>query len=120
MSYVYKYTKSLTQFSRSNRRSSTEAERRIWHHLRNRRLKGLKFRRQFPILNYIIDFYCEETKLGIELDGSQHITQKDYDLRRDSELKRMGIKILRFWENDVLTKTNIILQEILDYIENTL
>ncbi|MDD5589711.1 MAG: DUF559 domain-containing protein [Candidatus Portnoybacteria bacterium] len=85
---------------RSNlRRSATPQEVILWSRLRHSRL-GYKFRRQHSIGKYIIDFYCPENKLIIEIDGSQHL-DSEYDQERDEYLKVLGFKILRFWDNEV-------------------
>lgn len=118
MPYQYKYNKSLVNFSKINRKIQTEAEKTLWFHLKGRQLQGYKFRRQYPIGNFILDFYCVEKKLAIELDGSQHIEQESYDKRRKEYLERFGIRILRFWDNDVLKQTKIVLEKILSVLEN--
>ena len=89
--------------ARQLRRNQTDTEARLWAHLRDRRLKGMKFRRQHPIGRYILDFYCPEAHLAIELDGSGHKRpeQKEHDKKRDLEIRDRGIKILRFWDNSV-------------------
>jgi very-short-patch-repair endonuclease len=83
------------------RLNSTPAERRLWLMLRDRRMPGFKFRRQFVIDPYIVDFVCFERRLIIEADGSQH-AESEYDLRRDSFLRSEGFAVLRFWNNDVI------------------
>ena len=84
------------QFARSMRSAPTEAEERLWHELRDRRLDGIKFRRQVPIGKYIADFVCLDAKLVIEVDGSQH-AESGQDSARDAELRRGGFRVLRFW-----------------------
>ncbi|MGH8307251.1 MAG: endonuclease domain-containing protein [Gammaproteobacteria bacterium] len=97
--------------SKDLRQRATDAEARLWFHLRARRLCGLKFRRQHPIPPYIADFYCEAEKLVVELDGSQH--GKVTDVVRSKALERAGMKVLRFWDNDVLRETEAVLEVIL-------
>lgn len=94
------------------RNSATDAERTLWHHLQQRQLLGLKFRRQYGIHHYIIDFYCPEIRLGIELDGGWHFRpdQRDRDLERTQKLADYGIRILRFTNNDVLNNINGVLE----------
>jgi len=81
---------------RELRRQETEAEKLAWHLLRDRRT-GLKFRRQFPIGNYVVDFYCFELRLAVELDGSAHAqpVQMKKDRAKDTFLTRLGIRVLR-------------------------
>jgi very-short-patch-repair endonuclease len=86
------------------RANPTEAERRLWAMLRDRRLATFKFRRQQVILPYIVDFVCSGERLIIEADGSQHADNKA-DLRRTAFLQRHGFRLLRFWNNQVLGET---------------
>jgi very-short-patch-repair endonuclease len=97
-------------FARELRREETDAERRLWFHLRGSHLSGAKFRRQHPVPPYVVDFYCAACKLGVELDGSQHSDAGD--AQRTRFLKRKGIRLLRFWDNDVLSNTVGVLEVI--------
>ena len=90
----------LKDRARQMRREPTEAERRMWRLLRDRRLGGFKFRRQEQLGRYIVDFVCFEQKLVIELDGSQH-AESAYDAQRDAWLKSRDFTVLRFWNNEV-------------------
>lgn len=92
----------------------TDAEALLWHFLRNRDFCGFKFRRQHPVGGYILDFYCNEAKLAIELDGSGHSEdeRKDYDSERTKVLEGAGIRVLRFWNDEVLTELEHVLEEI--------
>lgn len=107
----YSYNQKLVTFSKLNRKTQTEAERHLWHHLRES-VQEHKFRRQFPIDNFILDFYCPKKKLAIELDGSQHYKRKTYDAYRSRKLAERGIRVLRFWNNEVLNS----LQEVVERI----
>jgi len=98
--------------ARSRRKSDTDAERRMWRLLRNRNLQQFKFRRQHPIGPYIVDFVCLEKRLVIELDGGQHAEQARYDSKRTADLELEGYPVLRFWDNDVLTRTDNVMQAI--------
>ena len=91
----------LLQRARTLRREPTEAERRFWGLVRNRRLGGLKFRRQVPVGPYIADFFCAECRLIVELDGSQHADRGDADRRRTRYLESKGYFVLRFWNADL-------------------
>ena len=86
------------------RKSMTEAEKVLWIEIKNRKLDGLKFRRQHPLHYYIADFYCHEKRLVIEIDGGIHetITVKEHDENRTAELDRFDITILRFTNEQVL------------------
>jgi very-short-patch-repair endonuclease len=94
------------------RHNQTDAERRLWSHLRNRQLGGFKFRRQYPIAPYIVDFACLEATLVIEVDGSQHMSQTHSDCTRDRFIERLGFRVIRFWDNDVLLRTEEVLEAI--------
>ncbi len=84
-------------------------------------MSGYKFRRQFPIGAYILDFYCTEKNIAIELDGSQHLTStsKTYDERRTSYLQHQGITVLRFLDNEVFQNTSGVLEKILNQLETS-
>jgi len=106
----------LNPLAKQLRKQSTDTERLLWQYLRNKQLKGLKFRRQQPIGNYIADFVCFEKKMIIELDGGQHTISKhrQRDIKRDEWFERQGYKILRFWNNEVLTNIEGVLEEIME------
>jgi len=103
-----------TKFARRLRRESTDAERRLWRHLRGRRFAGFKFRRQHPVGRYVADFACPAFGLVVELDGGQHALSHEKDMRRDREMCRHGFRVLRFWDNDVLARTSAVLSAIHD------
>ncbi len=90
----------------------TDAEVVLWDTLRGRKLMKMKFRRQVPIGNYVVDFLCAEHRLIVEVDGSQH-AENDYDRKRDAELKERGFKVLRFWNDDVLRELNSVCDTII-------
>lgn len=96
------------------RNESTKAEIFLWLHLQKSKLKGRKFRRQYSVGNYILDFYCVKEKLCVELDGSQHEDkeQKEHDEARTKYLSEFGIKVLRFKNHDILYNMNWVIKEI--------
>ncbi len=98
--------------ARALRRASSEAERRLWRHLRAHRFDGYKFRRQVVIAPYIVDFACLEAMLIIEADGGQHSGQQAYDEKRTATLERMGYRVLRFWNHEILGDTEAVLERI--------
>jgi very-short-patch-repair endonuclease len=102
----------LQDFARELRNGCTEVERLLWRHLRNRQIGGVKFRRQQPIETYIVDFVSFEKKIVIELDGSQHSENRQYDDKRDRCLQSNGYKVLRFWNNDVMENVDGVLEVI--------
>ncbi|MBT9129979.1 MAG: hypothetical protein DDT41_00243 [candidate division WS2 bacterium] len=101
------------------RKSQTDAERKLWSILRNRQLCGIKFRRQFSIDRYILDFYSPEYKLGIEADGGQHYSSfgKQKDKIRSKRLSESSIKILRFSDLEILKNSKVICEVIQNEIE---
>jgi very-short-patch-repair endonuclease len=102
----------LLDRAKALRTRQTDAEQRLWYHLRAHRFMGLKFRRQCPVGRYIVDFMCLTPKLVIELDGGQHADEADYDDRRDRWLRAQGFTVLRFWNHDVLRDTDAVLERI--------
>ncbi len=101
------------EFARLLRKSPSDAERRLWLHVRNRRLAGYKFRRQLPIGPYVVDFLCESAALIVELDGGQHAEQRRYDEKRDAFLRQQGYSVLRIWNNDVMENIDGVLSVVL-------
>jgi very-short-patch-repair endonuclease len=106
-------SKGHPEFARRVRRHQTDAERVLWFRLRDRRLAGLKFKRQVPIDRYIVDFLCAERKLIVEIDGGQHDQRRERDSGRTATLEAMGYLVLRFWNNEVLQNMNGVLEAIL-------
>ncbi|MDO8837837.1 MAG: endonuclease domain-containing protein [Parvibaculum sp.] len=104
--------------ARSLRINRTDAEARLWLHLRNRMLGGAKFRRQVPVGPYIADFLCAEHMLIVELDGGQH-ADNPADERRTRFLESKGYRVIRFWNPDVLTNTDGVLEMILTELDKT-
>jgi len=104
----------IKTISRLLRKRATPAEVMLWEEIRNRKLNGLKFRRQYPVSGFILDFYCAEKNLGIELDGSIHDTQKEYDQIREQLISESGIRILRFSNQEIMEN----LEEVKTKIEN--
>jgi len=100
---------SLRDLSRQLRREATDAESRLWFHLRGRLLAETKFRRQRAIGRYIVDFVSLERRLIVELDGSQHLDQIKQDDERTAFLVSKGFTVLRFWNNEVLKDTDAVL-----------
>jgi very-short-patch-repair endonuclease len=88
--------------ARRLRRLQTEAERKLWVHLRDRGLAGWKFRRQVSLDSYVADFLCKEAMLVVEIDGSQHSDRRaEHDRHRTAKLSDLGYTVVRFWNNDV-------------------
>ena len=96
------------------RKNSTIQEKRLWNILKSRQFHNLKFRRQYPIGAYIVDFVCIEKKLVIELDGGQHNNPdvQEYDTQRTHFIEKAGYKVLRFWNDEVYKNFDGVLKEI--------
>ena len=94
------------------RSQQTEAEQRLWYHLRAHRFMGLKFKRQKPVGRYIVDFICHERCLIVEVDGGQHAEQAEYDEKRDSWLREQGYRVLRVWNHEVMQQLDGVLEQI--------
>ncbi len=104
--------KFINIIAKNLRKRSTHAEILLWRHLRAKQLEGLKFKRQQPIGNYIVDFVCFKKRIVIEVDGGQHAIEKDKDRERDKWLEGQGFRVLRFWNNEVLMNTEGVLEVI--------
>ncbi|MFL6803362.1 MAG: endonuclease domain-containing protein, partial [Xanthobacteraceae bacterium] len=103
-----------TQIARRLRHDSTVVERRLWYRLRSGQIDGHRFRRQHPAGPYVLDFYCPELRLAIELDGGQHsfAAALGRDQRRDAWLAARGVVVLRFWNSDVIENMTGVLEKI--------
>jgi very-short-patch-repair endonuclease len=100
--YHLRYRDSLTWAARKNRKSETEAEEKLWNEVLRRKQTGHKFVKQKPIDRFVVDFYCSELSLVIEVDGGSHEKKKERDSLRDSFLKSCGIKTIRFSNEEIL------------------
>ena len=98
------------------RKNQTKQEKALWDRLRNRQLSGKHFRRQHPYNIYIIDFYCFESSLAIEIDGEIHLKQKEYDLERTRFLESSGLMVLRFKNEDIEKRIEWVIKEINKFI----
>jgi very-short-patch-repair endonuclease len=109
-------TGTLRKYAKRMRHAPTEAEARLWSLLRDRRFASYKFRRQMPLGPYIVDFVCLSAKLIIEADGSQHVDD-DRDLTRRGYLEARGFRVLRFWNNDILSDQDSVMETIWSALE---
>jgi adenine-specific DNA-methyltransferase len=105
---------SLLANARALRANSTDAERRLWYYLRNRRLSGYRFRRQVPIGRFVADFVCIRARLIVEIDGGRHAESVIEDLERTLYLARGGFRVIRFWNDETLQRTEAVLESILE------
>jgi very-short-patch-repair endonuclease len=104
----------LLAAARELRQPQTPAEQKLWPRLRDRQLAGFKFRRQHPIDRFIVDFYCAETKLCVEIDGDSHAEQAEYDQARTAYLNESGYSVIRFTNREVFKHLEVVLQQIAD------
>jgi very-short-patch-repair endonuclease len=100
--------------ARRLRQNLTPAEQKLWQALKNRQLNGLRFRCQHPVGSFIVDFYCPQCRLVIELDGEIHDQQVDYDTARTDQLKQFGYQVVRFRNQEVITNLDTVLCQILN------
>lgn len=114
------YNKKLKKRAQELRSNMTDAEIILWSKLKGRQIKNAQFYRQKPIGNYIADFYCAKYKIVIELDGSQHYTDEglEYDSERDTYLKFMGLKVLRFTNIQIMKELNSVLEVIFNEMKD--
>jgi len=112
-----KYTRRLVSVARTLRRGMTDAEKKLWSFLRDNQL-GVKFRRQFPIGKHVLDFYCHEAKLNVEVDGAGHYNDEGIrnDEERDSDLEQQDIKVLRYSNPEVMEQTEALADDILEEV----
>jgi very-short-patch-repair endonuclease len=105
--------------ARELRNGATDAERHLWRYVKLRQLAGLRFRRQVPIGPYVADFLCPQARLIVELDGGQHTERIDADEARTRVLADFGYRVLRYWNDDVLLRTQDVLDDILRHANGT-
>lgn len=111
------YNPNLKMLARKLRNKSTLPEVLLWNKLKRDQLLGYDFHRQKPVLNYIVDFYCPELKLVIEVDGADHMNKIELDKLRQKELEGIGLSVLRFTNRDIRKDMNGVIQSIINWIE---
>ena len=115
------FNKSIEKEKRRKlRKNSTHSEDLVWRYLRNRQLLGYKFKRQYSVDHFVIDFYCPEIKFAIELDGASHLLpeQKEYDIKRQKYLETFGITFLRISDDELFGNPNLAFKEVEQAIKN--
>ena len=119
MEKFYNYNKDKKSFARKLRKNSTLSEFTLWNHLlKGRKLNGYQFFRQRPIDKYIVDFYCKDLKLIIELDGITHLNKQNKDDAREIELKKLGNSLIRFKDEEVIDDFNLVKLTLEKWIDN--
>jgi very-short-patch-repair endonuclease len=109
--------KHVTKLSRELRLNMTPAETLLWNKVSNRQFMGLRFRRQHPIHRFIVDFYCHEKRLIIEIDGGVHEKQRLYDRRRDGELSHQGYHVIRFSNSEIKLDIETVLNRLSEFVQ---
>ena len=116
---IIPYNPKLIKYARELRNNSTFTEIIMWNYLKKKQLLGYDFDRQIPIDNYIVDFYCKDLMLAIELDGESHYGNKERDRIRDEKLRKLGVTLLRFDDLEVKYNTEKVLAEIERWIKES-
>lgn len=115
---VLPYNKNLTALARENRKNPTAAERKIWGELlRMRQFAHFKFLRQKPLAGYIVDFYCSELQLVIEIDGDSHAETIEYDAERTKVLEALGLTVVRYTNAEVLQNIQGVFDDLIEKVE---
>ena len=104
----------VIKLAQEMRRNMTPCEKILWDRIKEKKLNGCRFRRQHPVCRYILDFYCHEKRLAVEVDGDTHKERKDYDEYRDQFLENAGIKTIRITNEDVLNNIDLVIKRIAD------
>lgn len=107
---IIPYNPKLKPFARKLRKRGTLAEVVLWQYIRKKKILGYEFHRQVPIDNFIVDFYCHELKLAIEVDGISHDDKFKYDQMRQKRLEKLGVNLIRFVDEDVKNETESVLK----------
>lgn len=115
---IIPYNPKLKQLARKLRNHSTKSEVLFWNYLKKKQVKGFDFHRQKPIANYIVDFYCSELKLAIEIDGESHIGNEEKDNVRQKEIEKYGVTFLRFDEIYIYYNLDGVMKTIESWIDN--
>lgn len=111
--------KNIVTLARNLRKNQTFVEQLLWSKIRNNQISGYKFRRQYPVDNYILDFYCPAAKLDVEIDGGQHneIENEHLDEARTKYLVNKGIRVIRFWDHEVINDLDAVITVIQDNLK---
>ena len=115
---IIPYNPALKEKARELRNNSTRTEILLWTFLKGKQLRGYDFHRQKPIDEYIVDFFCNELMLAVEIDGVSHIGKELYDTKRQNRLKKLGVTFLRFKDEDVFYNCDYVVKEIENWIDN--
>jgi len=114
---IIPYNPKLKEYARKLRKDSTFTEVMLWNYLKGNQMKGFDFDRQRPIYNYIVDFYCKDLQLAIEVDGESHYGNQLADVRRERRLNKLGVTVLRFDDMEIIYELDEVLKKIEKWIE---
>ncbi len=114
---IIPYNPKLKEYARKLRKNSTFTEIMLWNYLKGKQMNGFDFDRQRPIDNYIVDFYCKDLQLAIEVDGESHYGNKKADNRREKRLNKLGVTVLRFDDMEIIYELDEVLKKIERWIE---
>jgi very-short-patch-repair endonuclease len=112
-----RYNPRLKKISRTLRKNMTLSEILLWQQLKKKQALGYDFHRQKPIDKYVVDFYCPRLKLVIEIDGDSHDGKEDADRKRQEKLESLGLTVMRFWDSDVKSNVDGIVEQLREWIE---
>ncbi|MCP5063293.1 MAG: endonuclease domain-containing protein [Ignavibacteriae bacterium] len=115
---IIPYNPKLKQLARELRNNSTKSEVLLWNYLKGKQIKGYDFHRQKPIGNYIVDFFCNELSLAIEIDGESHYGNEEKDEMRQKEIEKFGVKFLRFDESQIYYNLDGVVKSIEEFVES--
>ena len=114
---IIPYNPKLKEYARKLRKNSTFTEIMLWNYLKGEQMKGFDFDRQRPIDNYIVDFYCKDLQLAIEVDGESHYGNEKADKKRENRLSKLGVTVLRFDDMEIIYELDEVLKKIERWIE---
>ncbi len=114
---IIPYNPKLKEYARKLRNNSTYTEVQLWNYMKKKQLRGYDIDRQKPIDNYIVDFYCKDLMLAIEIDGESHYGNTDKDKKKDKRLNELGVTVLRFDDLDIIYKLDKVLEKIEEWID---
>jgi len=115
---IIPYNPKLKEYARKLRKNSTYTEVMLWNYLKGKQIKGYDFDRQRPIDNYIVDFYCKDLQLAIEVDGESHYGNKEADEKREKRLNEVGVTVLRFDDMEIVYELDLVLKKIEEWIDD--
>lgn len=115
---IMPYNPKLKEYARKLRKNSTFTEIMLWNYLKGKQMKGFDFDRQRPIDNYIVDFYCKDLQLAIEVDGESHYGNQKADKKREKKLNKLGVTVLRFDDMEIIYDLDVVLKKIEKWIED--